>query len=64
MIRISSPNGSIDREVMLNKDLSTELIFIPMAFHNNDSMQLVELTQLGEASSPGWKECNVKIEKL
>jgi len=64
MIRISSPNGSIDREVMLKKDLSTEFIFIPMAFHNNDAMQLVELTQLGEASSPGWKECNVKIEKL
>jgi len=64
MVRISSPNGSIDREVMLKKDLSTELIFIPMAFHINDAMRLVELTQLAEASSPGWKECNVKIEKL
>jgi len=24
---------------------------------------LIELTQLGRADSPGWKECNVRIEK-
>jgi len=48
---------------MLKADLRPGLIFIPMAFHNNDVMSLIELTQLGETNSPGWKECNVKIEK-
>jgi formylmethanofuran dehydrogenase subunit D len=62
-VRISSPYGSISREVTLKKDLRPGLIFVPMAFHNNDAMQLIELTQLGRADSPGWKECNVRIEK-
>jgi len=63
-VRISSPYGSISRAVMLEKDLRQGLIFVPMAFHNNDAMQLIELTQLGKAGSPGWKECRVKLEKV
>jgi hypothetical protein len=34
-----------------------------MAFHDNDARQLIALTQLGEADSPGWKGCQVSIEK-
>jgi len=63
-VTISSPSGSISREVMLKKDLRSGLIFIPTAFRNNDAMQLIELTQLGKADSPGWKECNVKVAKM
>jgi len=63
-VRISSAHGSISREVMLNPDLRPGLIFIPVAFHNNDVMNLIELTQLGEANSPGWKECRVRIQKV
>jgi len=63
-VRISSPYGSISREVTIKRDLSPGLIFIPIAFQNNDSRQLIELTQLGEADSPGWKECKVKVEKI
>jgi formate dehydrogenase alpha subunit len=64
MVKISSLYGSISREVAIKKDLRPGLIFIPMAFHNNDVRQLIELTQLGEADSPGWKECKVKVEKI
>jgi formate dehydrogenase alpha subunit len=63
-VRISSAHGSISREVILKTDLRPGLIFVPTAFHNNDVMNLMELTQLGEANSPGWKECNVKVEKI
>ena len=63
-VRVSSPYGSISREVTIKKELRPGLVFIPIGFHNNDSMQLINLTQLGEADSPGWKECLVKIEKL
>jgi formate dehydrogenase alpha subunit len=62
-VSITSPCGSIIREVILRADLKPGLLFIPMAFHNNDAMNLIELMQLGEADSPGWKECRVKIEK-
>jgi len=63
-VRISSPYGSISREVTLKKDLRPGLIFIPMAFDNNDAVDLIELTQLGKADSPGWKECHVRLEKI
>jgi len=63
-VRISSPHGSITREVALRKDLSAGLIFVPRAFHENEAMRLVGLTQLGLEDSPGWKEVGVRIEKV
>ncbi|UCF56379.1 MAG: hypothetical protein JSW15_09875, partial [Deltaproteobacteria bacterium] len=62
-VRISSPHGAITRKVGLKRDLRPGLIFIPMAFHNNDARQLIGLTQLGIDDSPGWKEVHVKVEK-
>jgi len=62
-VRISSVHGSILREAMLTKDLRSGLIFIPIAFHNNDAMNLIDLTELGKADLPGWKECDVRVEK-
>ncbi len=63
-VRISSPYGSIFREVTLKTDLRPGLIFIPLAIKNNDAMQLIELSQFGETDSTGLKECNVKIERI
>ena len=60
MVKVSSPNGSIVREVQISKDLVPGIIFVPLAFHNNDAMQLIELTRLSESR---LKECQVKIEK-
>jgi formate dehydrogenase alpha subunit len=62
-VKISSPYGSITREVALRKDLRPGLIFIPRAFQNNSAMQLIGLTQLGVEDSPGWKQIGVRIEK-
>jgi len=62
--RISSPHGSIEREVTLNKGLRPGCIFVPIAFHNNDVRHLMELTQLGEADSHGWNMSRVRVEKL
>ncbi len=62
-IHISSQYGSISREVKINNGMRQGLIFIPTAFNGNDARHLIGLTQLGEKESPGWKLCNVKIEK-
>ncbi|MBW1767105.1 MAG: molybdopterin-dependent oxidoreductase [Deltaproteobacteria bacterium] len=62
-VRISSPFGSISRKVIIQKDLAEGVIFVPMGFHENDAKELIDLTQLGDADSSGWKICNVKIEK-
>lgn len=63
-VRISSPHGSLSREVVLNRDMRSGLVFIPMAFQYNEAGRLIELTQLGGADSPGWKEVKVKLEKI
>jgi len=63
-VRISSPHGSIRREVTIKKDIRPGLVFTPMAFHDNDARQLIALTELGYADSPGWKMCDVNIEKI
>jgi anaerobic selenocysteine-containing dehydrogenase len=63
-VKISSPDGSIERDITLKKDLRPGLIFIPMAINNNDARQLMGLTRLGEADSPGWNGCHVKIERI
>ncbi len=63
-VKITSPHGTISREVALKKDLSPGIIFIPMAFQNNDARHLIELSQIGEMDSSGSKECFVKIERM
>jgi formate dehydrogenase alpha subunit len=62
--RIISPHGSISRSVTLKEGLKQGLIVIPTAFYNNDAMELIELSHLGEVDSSGWKECRVNIEKI
>lgn len=61
-IKISSPSGSIVREVKINKGLVPGFIFVPIAFHNNDVMNLIELGQWGEVGFCGLNECRVRIE--
>jgi predicted molibdopterin-dependent oxidoreductase YjgC len=62
-VKISSPYGSIQRIVKADKGLKKGLIFIPTAYNNNDVMNLIKFTGLGIADSPGWKSCEVRIEK-
>jgi formate dehydrogenase alpha subunit len=62
-VQISSAYGSIWRGVTLNKGIRAGHLFIPMAFHDNDARQLIALTHLGEPDSPGWKGCQVNIER-
>jgi formate dehydrogenase alpha subunit len=62
-IEISSPYGRIQRIIKPTKGLKEGFIFIPIAFNNNDAMELIKLTGLGNPDSPGWKSCNVKIDK-
>jgi len=62
-VNISSPHGKIERIIKADKGLKQGLIFIPMAFHKNDAMELIKLTGLEGEDSPGWKSCDVRIEK-
>ncbi len=63
-VKISSLHGSIRRIVKAGKGLKKGLIFIPTSYNDNDVMNLIRFTSLGIADSPGWKSCEVKIEKV
>jgi formate dehydrogenase alpha subunit len=62
-VNISSPHGKIERIIKADKGLKQGLIFIPMAFYNNDAMELIKLNGLEGEDSSGWKSCDVRIEK-
>jgi formate dehydrogenase alpha subunit len=62
-VKISSLYGSVRRIVKAGKGLKNGLVFIPTGYNNNDVMNLIRFTGLGIADSPGWKSCEVKIEK-
>lgn len=63
-VTISSAHGSISREVNFKKDLRPGLLFVPMAFDDNNARALLGLTPLGTEDSPGWKVIPVNLEKL
>ena len=63
-VRISSPWGSITREVRVKEDLRPGLVFVPLALQENSARELLQLSELGQADSPGWKECQVRLEKV
>ncbi len=62
-VTLHSPHGSVSREITFKKDLRAGLIFVPIGFHGNDAIQLLDLAPAGEAVSPGWNVCPVRIEK-
>jgi predicted molibdopterin-dependent oxidoreductase YjgC len=62
-VTISSPHGAISREVTFEKHLSPGLIFVPMAFQDNNAKELLGLTPVGIEDSPGWKVVPVTLEK-
>jgi len=63
-VKISSLHGSIRRIVKAGKGLEKGLIFIPAPYNDNDVMNLIGFAGLGLADSPGWKICEVKVEKV
>ena len=63
-VLVQSRYGSLVREIRLDSGIRPGLIFVPTGFNGNQARNLIELTPLGEAHSPGWKTCRVKLEKL
>ena len=63
-VRVISPSGIVARRITIVDTLREGLIFVPMGFNANDARNLIELSLLEKANSPGWKEVRVKIEKV
>jgi formate dehydrogenase alpha subunit len=62
-VKVSSRFGSVQRAIRLNNEISPGDLFVPMAVNGNDAMNLIDLTDLADPKSPGWKSVRVKLEK-
>ncbi len=63
-IRVTSPNGQIERPIRVNPEMPAGQVFIPLAVHGNDAARLLDLTAVPAADMPGWESCRIKIEKI
>jgi predicted molibdopterin-dependent oxidoreductase YjgC len=63
-VSVISRTGAIKRSIRLNHRLNPGQICVPVAFSGNDVMNLIELTQPGQAGFAGWNACRVNLEKV
>ncbi|MFC1495193.1 molybdopterin oxidoreductase family protein, partial [Thermodesulfobacteriota bacterium] len=62
-VAISSLYGSIKREVRINESLKEGTVIVPMAFNNNDVMNLLNLNFIENEVPSCRNVCEVKLEK-
>jgi formate dehydrogenase alpha subunit len=63
-IRVISPFGMVTRAVGLKREISPGQLFVPLAVHSNDAMNLIGLNDLSAPESTGWKTVKVRLEKV
>jgi formate dehydrogenase alpha subunit len=63
-VAVTSPQGTLRREIQVRPDLNPGQIFIPTGVKGNDAMNLFDLSDLTTSKAAGWKTCEVKIEKI
>ena len=62
-VKIETRWGEIKRKVDCSNRIAAGQLFVPLAVNTNDAMNLIDLTDLSEPNSTGWKTCAVKITK-
>ena len=62
-VRLKSRWGMIKRKIGRSPRIGPGQLFVPLAVNANDAMNLIDLADLANPKSAGWKTCAVKIEK-
>jgi anaerobic selenocysteine-containing dehydrogenase len=62
-VQVESRWGVIKRKLGRSNRIAPGQLFIPLAVSANDAMNLIDLSDLADPNSAGWKTCAVKIEK-
>jgi len=62
-VKIESRWGAIKRKLIRSKHMGPSQLFVPLAVKANDAMKLIDLSDLANPKSAGWKTCAVRIEK-
>ena len=62
-VKVASAYGELEGVIRLKKEIRPGELFIPMATNSNNAMNLIDLTDLADPNSDGWKSVRVKLEK-
>jgi formate dehydrogenase alpha subunit len=62
-VKIKTRWGEINRKIDCSHRIAAGHLFVPLAFNANDAMNLIDLKDLADPNSHGWKTCAVKITK-
>jgi formate dehydrogenase alpha subunit len=63
-VQLKSRWGMIRRKIARSSRIEPGQLFVPLGFEANDAMNLIELADLANPKSAGWKTCAVKINKV
>ncbi|MGD8901309.1 MAG: molybdopterin-dependent oxidoreductase [Desulfobacterales bacterium] len=55
--------GQIKRKIDRSKRVAAGQLFVPLSVNANDAMNLIDLNDLADPNTAGWKTCAVKISK-
>lgn len=62
-VQVNSRWGMIKRKIGRSASMAPGQLFVPLAVNGNDAMNLIDLADLADPNSAGWKTCAVKITK-
>jgi anaerobic selenocysteine-containing dehydrogenase len=62
-VQVESRWGVIKRKLGCSNRVGAGQLFVPLAVNANDAMNLIDLNDLADPNSTGWKTCDVKIKK-
>lgn len=62
-VQVKSRWGMIQRKIGRSPRMGPGQLFVPLAVNANDAMNLIDLADLANPKSAGWKTCAVKVEK-
>ncbi|MGD8993550.1 MAG: molybdopterin-dependent oxidoreductase, partial [Desulfobacterales bacterium] len=63
-VKIETRQGEIKRKIECSHRIAAGQLFVPLAVNANDAMNLIDLKDLADPNSQGWKTCAVKITKM
>ncbi|MGD9350030.1 MAG: hypothetical protein PVF71_10260, partial [Desulfobacterales bacterium] len=62
-VKIETRWGEIKRKIDCSNRIAAGQLFVPLAVNANDAMNLIDLKDLADPNTTGWKTCAVKITK-
>ena len=62
-VAVESRWGAIKRKIGRSNRIRPGQLFVPLAVNANDAMNLIDLSDLADPATAGWKSCAVKLTK-